>query len=282
MFGQAERVFELEQLKNKTTSKSFSKIIAFTSGKGGTGKTFISLNIAYAISRSGKKVLFVDLDPNLSNANIMLNVIAAKTIYNFFTGRNLLTELITEYEPNLHFIFGDSGKLDYPKAKPELITQLFLQLRAIQDSYDVIILDTGSGASEDEISILLNADHNVIITTPEPTAVMDAYVIIKLLNSKSSQLEKMVVINKCVEQKDCEVTFNNLSMAAKHFLKEKIKLLGEIEFDGAVSRAITSQEIFYKKFSRSTAGTQIARISKNIYEIVQVANIHQASKKQSK
>jgi len=281
MFGQAERVFELEQLKNKTASKKASKIIAFTSGKGGTGKTFISLNIAYAISRTNKKVLFVDLDPNLSNANIMMNVIAEKTIYNFFTGRNLLTELITEYEPNLHFIFGDSGKLDYPKTKPELIKQLFTQLKAVQNNYDVIILDTGSGASEDEISILLNADHNIIITTPEPTAVMDAYVIIKLLNSKNSSLEKMVIINKCVEHKDCEVTFSNLSMAAKHFLKEEIKLLGRIEFDNAVSRTISTQEIFYKKFSGSSTGTQIAKISKNIYEIVQLANIHHASKKQA-
>ncbi len=279
MFGQAERVLELERLSNTNNSEKSSKIIAFTSGKGGTGKTFVSLNIAFALSKENKKILFVDLDPNLSNANILLNVVATKTLYNFFTGRNLLAEQITEYEPNLHFIFGDSGKLDYPKTKPELLKNFFHQLRLLQNKYDIVILDTGSGASEDEIGILLNADHNIIITTPEPTAVMDAYVIIKLLSSRKSTGSKMLIINKCNEKKESVATFNNLSMAAKHFLKEKLNLLGEIDYDAAVSRSILTQELFYKKYSRSSVGIQISKISKSLYEIVQMANNNQTTKK---
>ena len=278
MFGQAERVLELERLSNTKNSEKSSRIIAFTSGKGGTGKTFVSLNIAFALSKENKKILFVDLDPNLSNANILLNVVATKTIYNFFTGRNLLTEQITEYEPNLHFIFGDSGKLDYPKTKPELLKNFFYQLRFIQKKYDIIILDTGSGASEDEIGILLNADHNIIITTPEPTAVMDAYVIIKLLTSRKSTASKMLIINKCNDKKESVETFNNLSMAAKHFLKEKLNLLGEIDYDPAVGRSILTQELFYKKYSRSSVGIQISKISKSLYEIVQMVNNNQSTK----
>ena len=278
MFGQAERVLELERLSNTKNSEKSSRIIAFTSGKGGTGKTFVSLNIAFALSKENKKILFVDLDPNLSNANILLNVVATKTIYNFFTGRNLLTEQITEYEPNLHFIFGDSGKLDYPKTKPELLKNFFYQLRFIQNKYDIIILDTGSGASEDEIGILLNADHNIIITTPEPTAVMDAYVIIKLLTSRKSTASKMLIINKCNDKKESVETFNNLSMAAKHFLKEKLNLLGEIDYDPAVGRSILTQELFYKKYSRSSVGIQISKISKSLYEIVQMVNNNQSTK----
>ena len=282
MFGQAERVLELERLRNKNSSEKSSKIIAFTSGKGGTGKTFVSLNIAFALSKENKKILFIDLDPNLSNANILLNVIASKTIYNFFTGRNLLTEQITEYEPNLHFIFGDSGKLDYPKTKPELLRNLFYQLRFIQNKYDIIILDTGSGAGEDEIGILLNADHNIIITTPEPTAVMDAYVIIKLLSNRKFPGSKLLIINKCNEKKESIETFNNLSMASKHFLKEKLNLLGEIDFDSAVSRSILKQELFLKKYSRSTVGTQISKIAKSLYEIVQMANNNHSTNNISK
>ncbi|MHB1687333.1 MAG: AAA family ATPase [Ignavibacteriaceae bacterium] len=279
MLGQAERVFELESLKSKKVLEKSSKIIAFTSGKGGTGKTFLSLNIAYAISRMNKKVLFIDLDSNLSNANIMLNVVASKTIYSFFTGRNLLNELITGYEPYLHFIFGDSGKSDYPKLKVELIGQLFNQLRTLQSDYDIIILDTGAGAGDDVMSILLNADNNIIVTTPEPTAVMDAYVIIKFLNNRDYTGGKMIIVNKCMEKNDGEITFNNLSMAANHFLQEKINLLGEIQYDNTVSKTITTQELFLKKYPRSAVSLQISKISKRLYEIIQVANIHHSIKK---
>ncbi|HUX92250.1 MAG TPA: AAA family ATPase [Ignavibacteriaceae bacterium] len=279
MTGQAERVFELESLKNNEALRYSSKIVAFTSGKGGTGKTFISVSLAYAISRLNKKVLFIDLDSNLSNANIMLNVVASKTLYDFFTGRSLLHELITKYEPNLHFIFGDSGKSDYPKPKAEFVGQLFNQIRALQNDYDIVLLDTGAGAGEDVISVLLNADKNILVTTPEPTAVMDAYVIIKFLSSRNYSGEKMVIINKCVDRNDGEVTFNNLSLAANHFLKEKIDLLGEIKYDNTISKTIKAQELFIKKYQRTEASLQILKTAKRLSEIIQVANIHHPNKK---
>ncbi len=278
MTGQAERVIELENLKRNKVLDYPPKIVAFTSGKGGTGKTFISVSLAYALSRNNKKVLFIDLDSNLSNANILMNVVAGKTLYNFFSGRSLISELITEYQPNLHFIFGDSGKLDYPKAKSELYGQLFNQIRNLQNAYDIILLDTGAGAGEDVLSILMNADKTIIVTTPEPTAVMDAYVIVKFLSRRNYSGEKQVIINKCVDRNDGQATFNNLSMAANHFLKEKINLLGEISFDNNVSKTIKAQELFVKKYLKSEVSLQIVKAAKRLYDITQVANIHHSNK----
>ena len=274
MTGQAERVLELGRLKSKQGVKSPPKIFAFTSGKGGTGKTFLSLNLAYSLSRHNKKVLFVDLDPNLSNANIMLNIIATKTIFNFFTGRNLLHELITEVEPNFHFIFGDSGKLNYPKAKNDIISQLFNQLRNLRENYDFIFLDTGAGASEEVISIISKTDGAIIVASPEPTAVMDAYVMIKLLSSGGYTGKKFVIINKCGENEDGRATFNNLTMAADRFLKEKLHLLGTVSFDQSVNKAIITQQLFLSRYPKSTAGAQIVKISKALTEFIQLANIH--------
>ena len=275
MFGQAERVMELKKPGGNQNRNSSSKIFAFTSGKGGTGKTFLSLNLAYALSGQGKKILFIDLDSNLSNSNIMLNVIAAKTIYSFFTEQKLLNELVTEYEPNLHFIFGDSGKLNYPPKRTGIISTLFNQLRALQDAYDFIFLDTGSGAGDDILSILLQADGNIIVTLPEPTAVMDSYVMLKLLNANQYGGKKLVVVNKCFEKEDGKVTFDNLTMAADHFLKDKPAFLGEINFDQSVSKSIISQELFLKKYASTLAGIQIEKISKNLSEFNHVANILQ-------
>ncbi len=274
MLGQAERLLELRRLKTAQGKKRNPKVIAFTSGKGGTGKTFASLNIAYSLSKQGKKILFIDLDSNLSNANIMVNVVAKKTVYDYFVGKSILADLIYEYEPNLHFIFGDSGKTDYPKSRSEQIGGFFNHIYSLEKEYDYIILDTGAGANEEIISILLNSDSCVLTTAPEPTAVMDAYVIIKLLNFSKYEGKKLILVNKCVELADGESTYNNLSAASSHFLKEKVELLGTIDYDAGVGKAVVSQELYLKKNPHSKISAQILKVSKELHEIIQLANIH--------
>lgn len=278
MLGQAERLIELKNMNSGQTRKDKSKVIAFTSGKGGTGKTFVSLNLAYAFSRQNKKILFIDLDSNLSNANIMINVVATKTIYSYFTGKSLLADTITEYEQNLHFIFGDSGKADYPLNKPEQINRLFQQIHLIEKDYDFVFIDTGAGANEEIVSILLNSDINIIITSPEPTAVMDAYVILKLLNTGNYAGSKSVLVNKCSNFADGESTFNNLAAAAGHFLKEKLNLLGTLDYDSSVGKAIINQELFLKKEPRSKIAAQLLVLSKSLQEFIHMANIHHTQK----
>jgi|YelNatPaOPRAMG01_1025707.scaffolds.fasta_scaffold00063_45 flagellar biosynthesis protein FlhG len=275
MFGQAERLHELNRLKNRKERSGTEKIIAFTSGKGGTGKTFVSINMAYALSRQNIKVLFIDLDANLSNANIMLNVVAKKTTYDFFSGKSLLSEIITPYEKNLDFIFGDSGRTDYPKPKGELIKYLFQQINSIEKNYDYVFLDTGAGASDEIILILANADVNVLVTSPEPTAVMDAYVIVKFLSNQSFKGKKFVLVNKCLGLAESEATFNNLSSAASHFLNEKLFHLGYVENDQAVGKSIISQQLLLKNEPRSKASLQILKIANNFNEFIHMANIHQ-------
>ncbi len=272
MFGQAERVLELKRLKSESENSSGVKTFAFTSGKGGTGKTFLSVNMGYALSLQFK-VLIIDLDPNLSNVNILVNEIPTKTIYNFYSGQNLLEELITEYTPNLHFIFGDSGKLGYAKKKYGSIDQLFNQLKNFQHKYDFIFFDTGSGAGDEIISILQNSDVNIIVTSPEPTAVMDAYVMIKLLNGNNYSGKKAVLVNKCSDEDEGQTAFKNLELAVSHFLKEKLFLIGMINTDSAVTQSIIAQDLLIKNFPFSVAAKQIFKISDQINEIAHVANI---------
>ncbi len=276
MIGQAERILELKRLKGGASfNNNESKIFAFTSGKGGTGKTFLALNIAYSLVKKNKKVLIIDLDANFSNGSIMLNMFASKTIYNFYTGQSFLPELITKVEPGFHFIFGDSGKTDYPTPGLDTVKYFYSQLRTLQKNYDFIFLDTAAGASDDTLAFLSRADVNIIVTTPEPTAVMDAYVMLKLLKHDGFRGKKYLLVNRCLTPDDVFQTHNNFNAAANHFLNDGAELLGHVDSNESVSASIINQELLVKQFPQCKTSTQISQLSITLIEIAQMANIQQ-------
>ncbi|MDP4114701.1 MAG: AAA family ATPase [Bacteroidota bacterium] len=279
MIGQAERLYELNHLYKKEDKAVYkNNIIAFTSGKGGTGKTIISLNTAFGSAIDGKKVLYIDLDLNFANAAIMLNIYSESTIIDFFKGSNNLSSLIYKYHNNLHFIFGDSGRLDFPKVDKGSIFKLFNEIQQLSDKYDLIIIDTGAGAAEETLEILLNSAITVIISSTEPTSIMDCYVIHKLLKFNNYKGVKSVIINRCENEKDGENAFRNLTTAVNHFIKEPAKLIGLVNDDVEISRSIKEQKIFISRNPASTTAMQIKKISKNIYDNLQLVNINQIKK----
>ena len=273
MIGQAQRINDLRNLERKAKD-SPKKIYAFSSGKGGTGKTFISLNLAYTLSLKGRKVLLIDLDPNLANLDIMLNIKPLSTINEFYRGRSLLKEVITKKSEYLHFVFGDSGRADFQRLKDDTVGYLFMQLNKLLDEYDYIFLDTGAGASEDIVKVLSHSDYSVFVTTPEPTAIMDAYVMIKLLCVNSIETEKMVVVNKCADESEGKQAFQNLNSASYHFLREKLNCLGIIRYDSAVSRSIINQKLFVESNEDSLVTASFFKLIKNLDEFTHVANIN--------
>ncbi|MFA4923333.1 MAG: AAA family ATPase [Ignavibacteriaceae bacterium] len=270
MTGQAERVFELQRLEKKLARNNLpqlNKIFAFTSGKGGTGKTFLSVNMAFALSMMGKKVLLIDFDCNLSNVHILVNVIPAKTLSLYFLNKNLLPDLITEVEPNLSFIFGDSGMQDFPALSSGSIANFFGQLRNLELGYDFIFIDTASGTNKETLEILSHSDHIIVITSPEPTAVMDAYVVLKLLDGIGYTGAKNIVVNKSGDKSLADLTFSNLKTAVDHFLKIEIKFLGFAGNDAAVSRSIMAQTLLMKQTSNSQIANQINELAVKLNEI---------------
>lgn len=276
MIGQVERVVELNNLKSGRAKNKTVKTIALTSGKGGTGKTFLAVNMAYAVSELNKRVLLIDLDSNLSNVNILLNMNTKKTLHDFFTGRSLLSELITPFEKNMHIIFGDSGKLDYDIPREEMIKALFNQLAKVEADYDYIFLDTGAGAHNDTINFLLHSSLNLIITTPEPTSIMDAYVMVKLLKNAGYINKNVVVVNKCSNDEEGAMSFNNLNIASKHFLNEDLHLLGFMLMDPLVRKSIIDQEVFSKNYQNTKSAGQVRKLTASLIEFIQMVNINQS------
>ncbi|MGD8777623.1 MAG: AAA family ATPase [Ignavibacteria bacterium] len=275
MIGQAQRVNELNNLRRASKRKEEGcPIVAITSGKGGTGKSFVSLNLAYALARNNKKILLVDLDANLSNINIMLNIKPEKTIYEFLQNSAFLKELIHFYEPNLHFIFGESGKIDHPQFNDSNLSSFFYHLNLLSEDYDYIFLDLASGAGPDIINVLVQSDIKIVVTNPEPTSIMDAYVVLKLI-SRQGNKKSYAVINKSASLKEGNVAFDNLNKAVKHFLKSDIELLGIIEFNNDVSQSILNQKLFIKNYPEVRVSIQLKQLAAKIGKIKQVANSNQ-------
>lgn len=276
MIGQAKRLLELRDLERKSAlGVRGGQIISCSSGKGGTGKTFTAINIAYALSRMKKKVLVVDLDPNLSNTNIMLNVKTDKTLMLFYQNRKKLEDLVTPFDTNLYFIFGDSGRLDYPELTPQKVENLFYELRLLSEKLDFIILDNASGASESIMWFLANSDKNIIVTTPEPTAVMDAYVIVKLLKENHYYNDKIIIVNKALNKEEGNGAFENINSAAKHFLKEELLFLGVLPFDQTVNKSIMEQELLLRKYPKSQISEEILKMTHKLLKFLQMANNNQ-------
>jgi len=276
MIGQAERLIRLKKLAGKKQNSSKKKnIITFTSGKGGTGKTFLSLSTAYTLSSLGKKVLFIDFDLNFANSNILLNTIPKVTLNDFFNGKKLFKEVITDYNSNLHFIFGKSGSEPF-ELNNEMISRFYDNLISIKDNYEFILIDTFSGGQKELITLISLSDVNVIVATPEPTAVMDAYVIIKLLSREDYVGNNLVAVNKSNDANEAVSAFNNIKSAAIHFLGEEIEFLGYVCNDEAVLQSIVKQELLVEKFPSFNVSKMINKLACSLSDIIHMANIHQA------
>ena len=275
MIGQLERIIELQKLDETNKPDSAGNLITFTSGKGGVGKTVLSLNLAHALSVQGKKVLFTDLDLNYSNAHILLNMIPSKDMSDYFEGKSLLKNILTQVDTNFFLLPGGSGSIEIKGSFSNKICSLFTELKKLSYSYDYIFIDTGQMNDQKQVEILLNSDMVMIVTSPEPTAVMDAYVVVKMLKQNNCNLNKYVIVNKCSDKDEADVTFNNLNNASEYFLSDKLVQFGFVNFDSSVHKSIISQKLLLNEFPESPVVEQLFKLSTSITEIVQVANIKQ-------
>lgn len=265
MLGQAKRLYELKGLLNpKAKASNAAKIISITSGKGGTGKSFIACNMASELARKGSKVLLVDLDINMSNQSVLFNITPRNTIYHYLTYNKTIEDIVTPYSENLHLILGESGKLDHPSLNEDKVKLLVNDLRDLSEQYDIIIFDTASGIDSGNVQLLLKSDEIVIVTSPEPTSVMDAYVIFKLLKSNGVDQRANVIVNKCFDDKSALETFENLESATKHFLKTDINYLGKLSFSEDVVRSIQDQTPIIESKRSQSISSQIEEISSKL------------------
>jgi len=245
---QAERLRQLMGKLNapvaleKPMAQGDCRVIAFTSGKGGVGKTNVSVNFALAMANRGKKVLLFDADLGLANVDVMLGVMPQYTLLNVLNGQKKLSEIIIEGPGGIRMVASGSGGVQELADLSETQRGNFLDaLMDLQHQSDFILIDTGAGLHRNVLAFVMAAEEVVIVTTPEPTALMDAYGMIKILHREKRDPAINVIVNMAANQQEADEAGRKLSILSKRFLNLEVEYMGFVLRDPSMVRAVKEQ-----------------------------------------
>ena len=224
---------------------SKSRVITITSGKGGVGKTNVAVNMALAYARRGKSVVVMDADLGLANVNIMLNMVPRYTLYDMIRKRKTMKEIMVETDYGISIVAGASGFSKVANLTDEERQNFIEELNTLSFA-DIIIIDTSAGVSSNVLDFIAAADDAIIITTPEPTAITDAYGIIKIIATEYDNLDMALklVVNRVKGAAEAKKVADRMTNIAGQFLNLKVDYLGFIYDDPVVSQAVLRQKPF--------------------------------------
>jgi len=237
---------QLRKMVQQTDSKPKARVITVTSGKGGVGKTSISINLAIQLTRLGKRVVVFDADFGLANIEVMLGV---RPQYNLadmmFRGKDL-TDIITQGEEGISFISGGSGIQELASMNREQVMYLTSRLIALDKFADVIIVDTGAGISDSVLEFVLASTEVLLVATPEPTSITDAYALLKALNRKEEFVKEdtsiKMISNRVTSVAEGQSLYEKMSVVSDKFLNIPITYLGSVPMDEQISKAVMRQK----------------------------------------
>ncbi len=244
-----------------------AKIICISSGKGGVGKTSLSVNIAAALASSGKKVLLIDGDLGLANVDIVLGLNVRHTLRDTVEeGRDPATILV-EISKNFKVLPASSGVPEMANLSYEEQAFLIETLKGISTGFDIILIDTAAGIGDSVLWFNTWADENIIILTPDPTAMTDAYALIKVLKTRHEKTNFRLLINNVKSKKEGQDVFHNFSLVLDKFIHLTPHYIGEVPRDTHVAKAIRRQEPFFISAPDCRASQAVSRIASNIIKI---------------
>lgn len=228
--------------------------IAVTSGKGGVGKTNVVVNLAVSLARLRQRVAIVDADFGLGNVDVLLGLAPASHLGHVLTGEKTMAEIAVTGPHGVQVIPASSGVRALTALTPEQWTRLREALDDIAPSFDFVIIDTAAGVSDNVMEMLAVADRVLVVTALEPTAVVDAYALIKLLTAANPSREIGLLVNNARDANEAELVFAQLDCAVERFLQRRLHYYGFIPHDPAVREAILVQRPLVDHLPQSLAG----------------------------
>jgi flagellar biosynthesis protein FlhG len=236
-----------------------------TSGKGGVGKTNIVANLGYTFARMGKKVLILDADLGLGNLDVLLGLTPKYNLSHVIMGEKSVGDIIVEGPGKMRILPASSGIQELTQLTPQQKVQILCELDGMIDSVDVLLIDTAAGISSNVMDFSVTAQEIIVVVSPEPTAITDAYALMKVLSLKYAEKSCKIVVNLAGTLQQGREVFRQLNLVADRFLDMTVDYLGSVLFDAKVTKGVKQQKLVSYLYPDSRASKCFEDLARKIF-----------------
>ena len=262
--GESDRIHTLKRGNNDGLFSTINapKVIAITSGKGGVGKTNVVGNLAIACQRMGERVLIFDADLGLANIDIIFGIHPKHTIEDVIKGKKELSQIIVKGPEDVAIIPASSGVQELAHLTEGQKINLLNEFDILNNMFDVLLVDTGAGISSNVIYFNLAAEERMVVVTPEPTSITDAYALIKVMFYQHGIKNFFLLLNMVKNEKEANSVYQNLSKVVSRFMRDiSLDYVGFIPWDSLLQESVTKRRpviCCYPESSSSNSFTKLA------------------------
>ncbi len=247
------------------TNMSQPRVICVTSGKGGVGKTNVTSNLAYSLVKSGKKVLILDADLNLANVDVLLGLTPKFNLQHVFSGEKTLPEILVKGPGGLRILPGSSGILELADLTESQKLYFLSEMESLGRKIDILLIDTAAGINNNVVYFNLASQERIVLLTPEPTSLTDAYALIKVLSGQYGVKRFRVLVNLAYSEKEALSVFKKLSVVADRFLSTlSLDFLGYIPYDDKLPKAVRGQRLVADLYPDSKSSQMFVKLAKRL------------------
>ncbi|HXV19580.1 MAG TPA: MinD/ParA family protein [Desulfuromonadales bacterium] len=250
--------------QERQEKKRFTRVFSVTSGKGGVGKTAIVSNLAMVLAKKGKKVLVIDADLGLANIDVIFGLAPRYNLNNFFNGEQSLRGIIADGPRGIKILPAGSGIQRFTHLDAGMKMHFLEELGTLHGEFDVVLIDTESGISENVTYFNAAAQDILVVTTPDPTAITDAYTLMKLLSTRYDQKQFYLVVNFAGSSEEGLEVFQKLTMVSHRYLDISIDFLGCITADKRMPEALRRQKTVVELYPGGRSSLAIESLANSL------------------
>lgn len=248
------------------TAQTATRVFSITSGKGGVGKTAVVANMAVLLARMGKRVLILDADLGLANIDVVFGLAPGHNLNHFFSGEQGLEAILTDGPEGIKILPAGSGVQRFTRLDSEQKLRLLEALDAMNNDFDFVLIDTEAGISENVTYFNTAAQEILVVTTPEPTAITDAYALMKLLSNQYHEKHFNLIVNFIKNEEEALDVYRKLTMVANRYLDISIDYIGSIPRDKLMVDAIRKQRVLVQLYPESKTASAFEALARTIVQ----------------
>ena len=245
----------------------FPEVIAVTSGKGGVGKSTLTVNLSILLQQMKKKVLVIDADIHLGNVDLILGLRPEYTIADIVNNSVQIQDAIIEGPGGVHILPASSAVSELLEMEDAALKSLADSFAKYEHNYDIILIDTGAGISKTVSSFLLGSDKLLLIVTPDPASIADAYAVIKVMRNAKPELPIIMVANMVKSYEEGEILFKKMNLMVQKFLSCQIDFGGSLLKDDVVGKSVKRQKPFVIDLPNTTVAKGLHLLKRKILSV---------------